>query len=284
MTHLLQAVFRAPSASLSTQDDEMTATLEAGFQFTKGEAYAAKKLFTKPLAALRKVVGKARAFHRDHTFQGIGPTRIIVTGEQEQYSAGMEKHLAEIRAAANRFIADYPLLIEKEKLLKSKAFKPDDYPPIEKFQERFRTEFLIMPMPESSDFLKSMAGDAAEKLKKDYEAALKHTTENVRQQVLGRMLKLIAETAESLASDGPIIDNENKKGPLAKLREYLDRVPQLNITGDTQIVSLMNECRTKLDVSTEALRGSEFYRKNTAKAALDIASKFGAVGDRKLAA
>ena len=281
---LLQAVFRAPSASLSAQDKEMTDSLISDFEITAGQCAAVKRLFTAPLAKLGKVVSKARAFHRDHTFQGIGPTRIIVTGEQAKYQLGMNHHLKLIKETAEEFLAEYDTHLAAEKLLKGTAFRSEDYPPIGKMQERLRAEFLIMPMPEPGDFLKSMAGDAADQLKKDYEKALAHTSDNVRQQVLGNMLKLISETAASLAGDGPIIDSENKKGPLAKLNEYLDRVPDLNITNDPQINALMQECRKELDASTEALRESEFYRAKTAKAALTLATKFGAVGERKLAA
>lgn len=281
---LLQAVFRAPSASLSIHDENMTETLSQTYRFTAGQAAAVKKLFTEQLLEVRKAVSKARAFHRDHTFQGIGPTRIIVTGEQEIYETGMTKHLEAIRAACNRFIESYPAHIARERELKQDSFREDDYPPVGKLSELFRTEFLIMPMPEPGDFIKSVAGDAAERLKHDYQAALAAVEQDVRQQVLGKMLKLIAETAESLASDGPIVDNENKKGPLAKLREYLERVPQLNITNDPEINKLVSECNDKLNVSTEALRQSEFYRKKTAQDALNIAQSFGSVGNRKLAA
>jgi hypothetical protein len=280
---LLQAVFRAPSASFSAGDDDMTLSLVHEYGIAPDQCAAVKRLFKAPLAELRSAISKARAYHREHTFQGIGPTRLLVTGEQESYSAGMNAYITQINEVASRFITDYPLHLEAEKALKGTAFRADDYPNQGKLAELFQASCVLMPLPEPGDFFKSLAGDHAEKLKKEYETALKNTEENVRKQVMGRMLKLIAETAESLASDGPIVDNENKKGPLAKLREYLDRAPTLNITGDPQITALIEECRGKLDVSTEALRGSEFYRKKTASAAHEIASKFGQLGVRKLA-
>ena len=280
---LLQAVFHAPSASFSAGDEAMTLSLVQEYGIAPDQCAAVKRLFKKPLADLRSAISKARAFHRERTFQGIGQTRLLVAGEQESYSAGMNVLIQIIKASANRFISDYPQHIESEKTLKGTAFRADDYPSQSKLAELFQASTVLMPMPEPGDFFKSLAGDHAQKLKEEYEAALKTTEENVRKQVMGKMLKLIAETAESLASDGPIVDNENKKGPLAKLREYLDRAPMLNITGDAQITSLIEECRQKLDVSTEALRGSEFYRKKTASAAHEIASKFGQIGARKLA-
>jgi ElaB/YqjD/DUF883 family membrane-anchored ribosome-binding protein len=262
----------------------MTLSLVEDYHISPDQCKAIKKLFRKQLEKLRTAINKARTFHRDHTFQGIGPTRVLVAGEQPAYTLGMEHHITEIRKESARFIADLPAHMEAERTAKADAFRIEDYPAASKLEELFTTDYLIMPLPEPGDFLKSMAGDAAEKLKKQFEKALENTTENVRQQVLSNMLKLIAETAESLAGDGPIVDKENRKGPLAKLREYMNRVPTLNITNDPQINEMLAECKKRLDVSTEVLRGSEFYRKDTAKAALLIAARFGQVGARKMAA
>jgi hypothetical protein len=278
---LLQAVFRVHGIGQSVEDEDLTKEMVDNHGIDEKSIAAVKKLFTEQLKPFRKAANKARAYHVSRTFEGFGASRLIVATEQSTYTALMEKFIAEIENEKRAFIDQYPVHIERERQLKADAFKAEDYPPREKLEQLFRVNFLIMPMALPSDAVcKQLLGKYAEK----YEEAIKSATENVRRQTLGMMLTLIAQTAESLAGDGPIVDSENKKGPLAKLREFLDRVPNLNITGDATINALAAECSKKLDVSTELLRNSKTTRKAVATIAIDIAQRFGAQGRRKLAA
>jgi hypothetical protein len=95
------------------------------------------------------------------------------------------------------------------------------------------------------------------------------------------MLSLVADTAESLASDGPIVDSENRKGPFAKLQQYLERVPALNVTNDPTITGLYTACLQKLSMSADRLRASNTTRQLAAARAADIAMTFGGTS-RKL--
>lgn len=280
-TQLLQAVFRVHGIGQSVEDEELTREMIDAHGIDEKSIAAVKRLFTEQLKGFKKAANKARAYHVSRTFEGFGSARLIVASEQASYTATMEKFIAEINAEKHVFIAKYPTHIERERQLKATAFRADDYPPLEKLAQLFKVNFLIMPMALPSDAVcKQLLGKYAEK----YEEAIRNATENVRRQTLSMMMNLIAQTAESLAGDGPIVDSDNKKGPLAKLREFLERVPNLNITGDTAISALTEECRKKLDVSTELLRNSKVIRKNVASVALDIAHRFGAMGARKLAA
>jgi hypothetical protein len=278
---LLQAVFRVHGIGQSVEDEELTQEMIDNHGIDEKGIAAVKKLFTEQLKPFRKAANKARAYHLQRTFEGFGAARLIVATEQQAYVEKMEGLIMAITAAKADFIAKYPQHIEREKQLKNSAFRADDYPPLEKLASLFRVQFLIVPMAEPGEALKKqLIGTYAEK----YEQALKNATESVRRQTLGMMMSLIAQTAESLAGDGPITDSENKKGPMAKLREFLERVPDLNITGDPQIAALATECQKKLNVSTDLLRNSKVARKAVAGVALDIAQRFGAMGARKLAA
>lgn len=280
-TSLLQAVFRVHGIGQSVEDEQLTAELVEKHLIDEKSIAAVKKLFTEQLKPFKTAANKARAFHLMRTFEGFGSARLIVAKEQEPYCASMEKYITAIHAEKHAFIAKYYTHLEREKQLKGDAFKAEDYPPREKLEQLFRVNFLLSPMALPTDAVcKQLLGKYATK----YEEAMKNAVENVRGQTLSMMMSLIAQTAESLAGDGPIVDSENKKGPLAKLREFLDRIPNLNITGDSTITALAAECSKKLDVSTELLRNSKVVRKNVAGIALDIAHRFGGIGQRKLAA
>jgi hypothetical protein len=278
---LIQAVFRVHGIGQSKEDEELTQEMIDNHGIDARSIAAVKKLFTEQLKPFRTAAGKARAYHLSRTFEGFGTSRLLVVAEQEAYTAKMESLIEEIHKAKAAFIANYPAHIELERKLKGDAFRGDDYPPAEKLSGLFRVTFLFCPIAEPNDaVLKQLGVKHAEQ----YEKALKAATDKVRRDTLGMMMTLIAQTAESLAGDGPIVDDDNRKGPLAKLREYLERVPKLNITADPTISALAEECRKRLDVSTEALRGSKMFRKQVAGVATEIAQRFGAMGARKLAA
>lgn len=281
MNNLIQAVFRVHGIGQSVEDEELTQEMVQKHGMDEKSIAAVKKLFTEQLKPFKQAANKARAYHLGRTFEGFGSARLIVATEQATYSESMEKYIKAIEEAKLDFIANYAAHIQTERTLKADAFKAEDYPPQEKLAQLFRVNFLLCPMALPNDSVcKQLLGKYAEK----YEEAIKNATENVRKQTLSMMMTLIAQTAESLAGNGPIVDSDNKKGPLAKLREFLERIPNLNITGDATITALAEECRKKLDVSTELLRNSKMVRKNVASVALDIAHRFGAVGQRKLAA
>jgi hypothetical protein len=77
------------------------------------------------------------------------------------------------------------------------------------------------------------------------------------------------------------VDSENRKGPLAKLHEYLDRIPALNITGDPTITAIATQARTNLAFSAEQLRKNQSTRTLAAARAQNIALHFG-TGFRKI--
>jgi hypothetical protein len=278
---LLQAVFRVHGIGQSIEDEDLTNELVEKHGIDEKNIAAIKKLFTEQLKPFKKAAGKARGYHLSRTFEGFGTARLLVDTEQAAYVAKMEELIADINKQKADFIARYAEHIEREKQLKGESFKAADYPPASKLDQLFRVNFLFVPMPEPSEALrKQLVGKYADQ----YENALKNATEKIRRDTLGIMMSLIAQTAESLAGDGPIVDCEGKKGPFAKLREFLERVPQLNITNDPTITALAKECGEKLNLSTDALRGSKFFRQKAAGVATDIAARFGAMGQRKLAA
>jgi hypothetical protein len=285
MPNLLETTFNVHGIGESIQDEGLTEGLNIKTGALVGRLKAGKSLFKTGLAEFRSKRNKARAFHNDKTWEGFGSARIIIPSELDFYRSRMAALIAEIDTEAQSFIAHYAHWKEVDKEELKGAYCEDDYPAIEKLPDGFGVDFLIRPMADPNEFLKEYIGaEMRQQLKTDYEARIKNVEASIRRQILNRFLSMIADTAESLANDGPIIDSENKKGPVAKLREYMERIPALNADNDPQIANLYEQCKTRLDLSTELLRNSEFHKKKSAMAAADIVSRFGQVGARKLAA
>jgi len=280
---IVQAALTVRMIGTSVTDESMTQELEVNHNIEKNNVRAVKSLFpgkTGPLAPLRKLVGQARKRHLSLTFEGFGDSRLLVVSEHQRYLDAMENFQRDFNRVAAEFISSYDYHLATERMAKNGSFREDDYPMREKLPEMFAFDATILPLPEPNQFLRLALG---EELQQKYANQANSAIERIRRETYRNMMDLISQTAASLAGDGPIVDSENKKGPLAKLREYLERVPSLNITDDLEITRLYQAAKAQLDVSTEALRLSETVRHLTASKAANLVRQFGAVGARKIA-
>jgi hypothetical protein len=284
MQHTLwQATIKFGRPGQSKTDDELSEHLTDTFHTGKKALKAVKQLWGNSLDELGSCERKARKFHKNTTFDGIGDIRVCVEAEREKWLATMEEYADAYRALARQWLDNYEIWLEQERYDKNGAFRIEDYPCRESLATKFRVHFAILPMPEPNAFVRdALTDELGKRLAADYETRLKNTTAQISRTVLDTLLGLISETAESLANDGPIVDSENRKGPLAKLQEYLDRIPALNITGDPTITAIAEQARTKLAYSADALRKNQQTRQLASIHATNIALQFGA-STRKIA-
>lgn len=273
---LWQATLQVGRPGQSKTDDELTEHIIEQFRMAKTAARAVKHLWGNSLDKLAQNARKARDFHKRHTFEAIG-VRVVVPDERELWLDSMGRFAAADRQLATEWLDNYDLVLEQERLDKNSAFRIEDYPTRAALADRLYFRYDLLPMPEPNQFVRdALTDDLGRRLAADYEARLQSTTAQISRQVLNTLLGLISDTAESLASDGPIVDSEGRKGPFAKLHEYLDRIPALNITGDPTIARIAADARERLAYTSEELRKSQHTRQLAAARASNIALAFGA--------
>jgi hypothetical protein len=279
---LWQSTIRISKPGTSCTDDDLTREILDEHRMGDKAARVVKRLWGDAFAGIDRRDRRIRGDYHRLTFDGIGNIRILVVEERQQFLDIMRDH-AETRAnLVTAALANYDQTIERERIDKNGAFRIEDYPTREALADAFSFSYNVLPMPAPSQFLvDGITDDLSATLKAEYEQKLARAETNVRRAVFQTLLALIAETAETLSGDGPIIDTENRKGPLAKLQEYLDRIPALNITNDPQITAIYEQARQKLSVSSSHLRSSKIARQAAALNAKNIATKFGNV-TRKL--
>jgi hypothetical protein len=283
MNTLWQATISFGRPGQTKTDPELTAFLTKSFGTGKNAVKGVKHLWGDSLKPHSSLEGRARAFHDNMTFEGIGNINICTEGERQKWLDGMQKYKAAHDALTSNWLEQYDIWLEQERIEHNGAFRIEDYPTRESLAAKFRFQFAILPMPTPNQFIKDQLTDElGKRLAAEYETRLQNTTAQISRQVLNTLLGLINETAESLAGDGNIIDSENKKGPFAKLREYLDRIPALNITNDPTIARIAEQARRHLDFTSEELRKSQTTRQLAAAHAQGIALQFGQV-TRKIA-
>ena len=279
---LWQATIRIGRPGSQKTDEDLSESVVEREHMSKDAVRVVKQLYGDHLAKYSAAERRARSDHKRLTFPGIGEIDLIVLEERQLWLDTMAKHDASLSALANEFCDNYDLIIEGERLSKNGNFKIDDYPSRSAMRAKFSFSYGVQPMPSPNQFLTdAFSDDLGQKLAAEYEQRLSNVTEQVRRQVLNTMLSLVTDTAESLASDGPIVDSENRKGPFAKLQQYLERVPALNVTNDPQITAIYDQCRQRLSMSADWLRASTTSRQLAAAHAENIAREFGTAA-RKL--
>lgn len=277
MKHTLwQAIVSFGLPGQSKTDDELTEVLRRTYATSENSVRGVKQLWGDSLKPHTSFESKVRKWQANMTFEGIGDIRICTEGEKGRWLEFMQERAAVHAKLTSDWLNKYDIWLEQERHDKNGAFNIADYPTRESIASKFRFQYAILPMPEPNQFIKDQLTDElGKRLAADYEARLNSTTIQISRQVLGTLLGLINDTAESLANDGPIIDSENKKGPLAKLHQYLERIPALNITGDPTIERIAKEARTRLDFTAEELRKNQVTRQLAAAHAQGIALQFG---------
>jgi hypothetical protein len=277
-TTLWQATIGFGRPGQSKTDDELTEHLVEKYHTGKKALRAVKQLWGDSLRPHVSFEGKVRRFHKDMTFEGIGAIRVSTEGERQIWLDYMQECAAEHAKITSDWLNSYDVWLEQERYDKNSAFRIEDYPTRASLSEKFKFQFAILPMPQPNQFIRDQLTDElGKRLADEYEQRLTNTTSQIRNQVLRTLLGLIGDTAESLANDGPIVDSENRKGPFAKLQEYLDRIPALNITDDPTIAAIAHEARQRLTFSAEEMRKNQTTRQLAAAHAQGIALQFGQV-------
>lgn len=277
MNHTLwQAIVSFGHPGQSKTDDELTEVLRRAFSTGENSVRGVKQLWGDSLKPHTSFEGKVRKWQANMTFEGIGDIRICTEGEKARWLDYMQSQAAEHAKLTADWLNKYDIWLEQERYDKNGAFNLADYPTRESITSKFRFHYAILPMPEPNQFIKDQLTDElGKRLAADYEARLNSTTAQISRQVLNTLIGLINDTAETLANDGPIVDSENRKGPFAKLQEYLDRIPALNITNDPTIQRIAAEARDRLAYSSEELRKNQMTRQLAAAHAQGIALQFG---------
>jgi hypothetical protein len=275
---LWQATISFGRPGQTKTDPELTDFLTRSYGTGKKAVRGVKHLWGDSLKPHSSFENRVRGFHKNMTFEGIGSIDVCTEGERQRWIDAMQGFAINHARLTTDWLDSYDVWLEQERIEHNGAFRIEDYPTRESLASKFKFTYAILPMPSPNQFIKDQLTDElGKRLAADYEARLQNTTAQITRQVLNTLLGLINDTAESLANDGPIIDSENKKGPMAKLREYLDRIPALNITGDPTIAAIAREARTRLDYTTEELRKNQTTRQLAAAHAQGIALQFGQV-------
>ena len=152
-----------------------------------------------------------------------------------------------------------------------------DYPIKWEVADKFKFSFNYFPLPAKEQFIE-------EHLKEEWSANMAKLNSSITNNAGAQLLNLIRDVAQVLGDpEKRLIEGECKKGVMAKLREFNERIPSLNLNNDPSLTALSHTVQMELDYTGAMLRKDDDLRLAIAAKAAAAVSSFGQF-NRKIAA
>ena len=270
----------------STQDEELSTKVTRQEGMEEGAARVTRELMSKQTLPIRRLHKQASKYQLTSSFEGFGPTRLIVASLQPAIEERLRWFRERHALLVQEFVDHYEDALVAEQIKHGPRFRASDYPDKSQVAEKFSIEWGFTPLAMPSQFQESLLSEELRaQLQTQYAAQAQAAIANIENESIANLLRLVRNVADELSKAKPVlVDSENRKGVIPRLREAIALLPQHNLTGNATIESLAAACNAQLSLATEALRDSEYVRTATATAARSILSQFGSYGARMVEA
>jgi hypothetical protein len=239
------------------------------------------------LADIQKVIGQARTFHYENTSPWEdGGLRILSAKNYFEYMNKMAEFERQFHTAIDTFIPNYPKLIEEAKVLLGDTYNGADYPHPMEIRRLFTFSVHITGLSTAADFRVPEIGEEAQTaIRNEIDRRTAEAINNVVRDLWAQAQAHVAHMVEGLTRYNEKVEKEIKGGEgtfrdtlVDNLREYVARLPRLNLTDDRTIEQLRTKLMRELcREDAETLRDSPLVRKDVlgkAKKILDEVSEF----------
>ena len=225
----------------------------------------------RALEAVKRAANDARTCHYQHSLPWTDDgARILTAAHFLGYTAKVGEYERRFNAAADDFARDYPSFVTAARSGLGDMFNEADYPPAADVRRRFSVSVDFRPLPCGDDFRVDLSADDVARIKGDIEASVQTATAEAMRDLWRRLYEAVRHVSDKL-KDGDAIFRDSLIG---NVRELVDLLPALNLTGDTDLAAAVVEVKGKLaDLDPQALRDHETDRAQAARTADEIARK-----------
>ena len=267
--------------SFKIQDREIARQVAAqhGADGNVGE-YKKHSIAKEALAEVRGIAGDARTFHYAQTLPWLDKGfRILPAANYLPYKIKMREFKNAFESAVKRFAKAYPRYREEAKAFLKGICKIEDYPDPDSVAGLFSFDIDVAQIPKGDDFRVALGLDEEEKLKKEIDDKKDRAFEEATQDLWSRLHAAVSHMRDRLESYS--VDSASGKvtapfrdSLVENLRDLVDVLPRLNVTGDANLARTCQELRDSLCVSdAQALRDDPAARQKTAETAKAVADK-----------
>lgn len=280
---VLCAGLRTSCLGTSLTDEDVTHEVVTKHNALPGAMRVTKTRLREAIEPFKKLRSEARRYFNGATLPGISDDlRILPSARLKAMQDKVADFRKRDRDLLDKLVANYAAEIDKDRAALGDRFDQSLYPAAEALGQHFDINLTVCDLP-TGDYnrIAGLDEQAREQMRKEHDALLATVSANARNEVLTRMTKLIQHVADKLSDPNAKVFHEST---FTNLQEYLDMVPDLNVTGDPVLDQLRREAREKLNLSMKAVKDNEVLKAKVAADAKDILSRFGTLGARKLVA
>jgi hypothetical protein len=254
-------------------DRELTDEVCRSKSARSGAARVNKNLVegSSELQAVAKCHGAIRQFVYAQTLPWADTgARILPVSNYFEFSKGMSGLKRAAEAAVEAFKRAFPDIINRAEVALNGMFDRGDYPSQAELDSLFSCSVDFRPMPEAADFRVVLADDEADRIRAEIEGQLQGALTDAMADLWRRLREAVDHMAKKLGEPGAIF----RDSLVGNVRELVDLIPRLNLTGSSILETARAEVKEKLaSLDPEVLRNSEIDRAMTARSAAAIIRK-----------
>lgn len=262
----------------SLLDDEVTDEVTERHNAAEGALRVTKTRLKDAIAPFKKLRGEARRFFNANTLPGISDDlRIVPSARIETLRQRIEEFNRADAQLLSTLIDNYDNEVAKDRAALGDRFDARAYPSAEALGQFFSITLNVCDLPAGDyDRIAGLDTEARERMRKEHEAMLTNVAVNARNAVLRDATQLIRALADKMSDPDARVFREST---VENLKGYLDKMADLNITGDPVLDALRREATEKLNYTIDELRRSRALREKAAAQAQDILRRYSAPGE-----
>ena len=231
------------------------------------------------LKEIRQIRHAAKAHHERMTLPWDRSIQILPADAYMQYMAKQQEFRIQYENAVDEFIRNYPDFIEDAKKRLNGMFDERDYPSAGELQFRFGIKLHVLPMPDAQDFRVALSDKETAQIRETIEEQVNERIGNAMQDLWKRVYDAVEHMRDVLADK----DKRITESLVGNLREIVDLLPVLNITGDPELARMAKRITQSLyKRDAVMLRENDKAREQQAQTADEIlAAMAGYIGGSK---
>lgn len=233
----------------------------------------------------RKLADAIGAEHRRRTAPWRdGGTRVLASGGILDYSTAMSKLIDEYHAwASDELVPNYEAFKREAKVAlggdvaQGGLYAESEYPHVSRLKGLFTARYLFEPFATEDDFRVQLSAGEIRRLRAEYAAEVASTQQAAMKDTFQRLHEVVSHMAERLNSydpSGKKVVGVFRDTLVDNVRDVVEVLPSLNITGDPDLDRLYKTAKDKLLAhDAQTLRESLGARQTTAVAAEQVVSQ-----------
>lgn len=182
----------------------------------------------------------------------------------------------------DKFLAEYNNIVSNMAFKQGQMFNRADYPTVDQVRNKFGMRLFRYEVP-VGDFRCQISQDLADEMQQHYTRQAQEIVQGILQDQKDRLIDVMQSLThccgydEYKGKDGETKQKKRKiyEGTIDKAKEYCNDFKSFNLTGDTELFSVIDELSIALrGVDADMLRESDATRHSVKESVDDILSRF----------